>query len=293
MGNPFSGPAETVARVGESVEAAKATMAQMNVAANAISSAATHAEEAACLAQVACTKAGDASNAIEKLANTTATTFDQASSTFGAVQDSVNQITPQIASTLETLQKSVQDLTPTAQSALHSLSATSEAVGQNISALVQSCQVISPASLLLLVDSSADRCIIGMLAVATVAGAAALASTANSLKTIAVNSTRMVATKEASLVFRAAHRVPNRAGGFFKAFKDVQHGVFIPATEDVYLMCCNHFTKEMQERHLARPRWRSIASTAFSYELDYQASRACRSHAFRNCCITQCLTFMT
>eukprot|EP00850_Spirogloea_muscicola_P005567 SM000025S08462 [mRNA] locus=s25:1055303:1062393:+ [translate_table: standard] len=242
MGNPFSRPAETVARFGESTEAAKATMAQMNVAANAISSAATHTEAAAYSAQVACTKAGDASNAIEKLANTTAsvvgelgprlsTAFDGASSTFGSIQDSVNQITPQAASTLETVQKSVQDLTPTAQSALHSLSATSEAVGQNIPALVQSCQAA---------------------AVATVAGAAALASTAQSLKTIAVNSTKLVATKEASLVFRAADRVSNRAGGFFKALKDVQHGIFIPATDHAYLMCCDDFTKEMEERHFAR-----------------------------------------
>eukprot|EP00850_Spirogloea_muscicola_P004867 SM000021S06500 [mRNA] locus=s21:779406:787384:+ [translate_table: standard] len=242
MGILFSGPAKTVARVGESAEAAKAIMAQMNVAANAISSAATHAEEVAYSAQVACTKIGDASNAIEKLANTTAslvgelgprlsTTFDQASSTLGAVQESVNQITPQAASTLETVQTSVQDLTPTAQSALHSLSATSEAVGQNIPALMQSCQAA---------------------AVAAGVGAAALASTAHSLKTIAVNCTRMVATKEASLVFRASDRVSDRAGGFFKALKDDQHGVFIPATEDAYLMCCNNFTKGMQERHLAR-----------------------------------------
>eukprot|EP00850_Spirogloea_muscicola_P004881 SM000021S06514 [mRNA] locus=s21:888354:895212:+ [translate_table: standard] len=237
-------------------------MVQMNVAGNAFSSAATHAEEVAYSAQVACTKAGNASNAIEKLANTTAslvgelgprisTTYDQASSTLGAVQDS---ITPQAASTVETVQNSVQDLTPTAQSALHSLSATSEAVRQNIPALVQSCQVISSASLLLLVDLVLLAALSARLAaaVATVAGAAALARTARGLKRIAVNSSRMVATKEASPVSRAADRISNRAGGFFKALKDVQHGLFIPATEDAYLMCCNHFTKEMQERHLAR-----------------------------------------
>eukprot|EP00850_Spirogloea_muscicola_P004866 SM000021S06499 [mRNA] locus=s21:697212:705082:+ [translate_table: standard] len=225
MGNLFSGPAEIVVRVGESAEAAKATMAQMNVAANAISSAATHAEEVANSAQVACTKAGDASNGIEKLANTTAslvgelgprlgTTFDQASTTLGAVQESVNQITPQAASTLETVQTSVQDLTPTAQSALHSLSATSEAVGHNIPALMQSCQAA---------------------AVAAGIGAAALAS-----------------TLIASLVCRASDRVSDRACDFFKALKDDQHGVFIPAIEDAYLTCCNNFTKKMQEHHLAR-----------------------------------------
>eukprot|EP00850_Spirogloea_muscicola_P004853 SM000021S06486 [mRNA] locus=s21:674004:675236:+ [translate_table: standard] len=169
-------------------------MAQMNVAANAITSAATHVEEAAYSAQVACTKAGEGSNAIEKLANTTASLVGELGprlSTTSIKHHSVSEITPRAASTLETVQKTVQELTPTEQSALHSLSATSEAVGQNIPALVQSCQAA---------------------AVASFAGAAALAITAKSLKTIAVNSTRMVATKEASLVFRAADRVSNRAG---------------------------------------------------------------------------------
>eukprot|EP00850_Spirogloea_muscicola_P004852 SM000021S06485 [mRNA] locus=s21:650911:657617:+ [translate_table: standard] len=232
MGNPLSKPAETVgraiidsadklngtaswaaARVGESAEAAKATMAQMKVAANAISRAATHAEVAADSAQLG-----------PKLS----TTLDQASSIPGALQDSVNQITPQAASTPETVQKCVQILTPTAQSALDSLSFTSKAVGQNIPALMQSCPV------------------------AIVAGAAALASPAQNLKRIAVNSTELVATKEASLVFRAAEGTSKRAGGFLRGWKHDQHGVFIPATEDAYLMCCDDFTKELQERHLAR-----------------------------------------
>eukprot|EP00850_Spirogloea_muscicola_P002508 SM000009S23637 [mRNA] locus=s9:1368791:1370000:+ [translate_table: standard] len=225
-------------------------MAQMNVAANAISSAATHAGEAAYSAQVACGQAGNASNAVGKLANTTAslvgelgprlsTTLDQASSTLAAVQDSANRITPQAASALKTVQKSVQTLTPTAQSALHSLSATSEAVGQNIPALMQSYLDIGLACLLLLVD----------LTVATVAGAAALASTAQSLKTIAVNVTKLVAMKEASLVFRGADRIPKKAGS---SLKDDQHGAFIPATEGVYLICCDDFIVKMQERHLTR-----------------------------------------
>eukprot|EP00850_Spirogloea_muscicola_P005231 SM000023S07687 [mRNA] locus=s23:808234:810144:- [translate_table: standard] len=195
-------------------------------------------ENAANSAQVVCTKAGDASDAIKKLANTTAsfvgelkprfiTTLDQASSTLGTFQDSVNQITPQAASTLETVQMSVQNLTPTAQNALHSLSTTSEAVGQSIPALMQTCQVA---------------------AVSGVASAAALGSTPLSLNTIA---TRGVPAIEAILVIQAADSVPTKASGFLKALKDDQHGVFIPATNDAYLMCCNDFTKEDQECHLA------------------------------------------
>eukprot|EP00850_Spirogloea_muscicola_P000042 SM000001S04444 [mRNA] locus=s1:226850:229403:+ [translate_table: standard] len=124
-----------------------------------------------------------------------------------------------------------KELAPTADKTLHSFDATSEVVKRNIPALAQSCQGAAGA---------------------TVVGAAALASTAQSSNAIAGNSTRMAATKEASLVIRAADGVPDRARGFLKDLKSNQHGVFIPATEIAYLMCCNDFTIEEQKRHLAR-----------------------------------------
>eukprot|EP00850_Spirogloea_muscicola_P023492 SM000361S13811 [mRNA] locus=s361:58093:63443:- [translate_table: standard] len=210
------------AQVGESAEAAKLTMAQVNVAANVISSAATHAGEAAYSAQVACAQAGDASNAIGKLANTTAslvgelgprlsTTLDQASSTLAAVQDSANRITPQAASNLKTVQKSVQTLTPTAQSALHSLSATSEAVGQDIPALMQSYLDIGLACLLFRVDLSTACCSTGKL----------------------------------DLTHRLAH---TRHKLLFEATESHQsHNLCI-------LDVLHDFIKDMQERHLIRSR---------------------------------------
>eukprot|EP00850_Spirogloea_muscicola_P005229 SM000023S07685 [mRNA] locus=s23:805320:806506:- [translate_table: standard] len=121
-----------------------------------------------------------------------------------------------------------KELAPDAKKALHSVDATSKVVKRNIPALAQSwCSC-------------------------TVVGAAAQASTAQSSNTIAENSTRMASTKEAGLVIRAADRVSDRARGFLKDLKSIQHGVFIPATETAYLMCCNDFTEDMQERHLAR-----------------------------------------
>eukprot|EP00850_Spirogloea_muscicola_P024006 SM000421S16085 [mRNA] locus=s421:15139:16658:+ [translate_table: standard] len=163
--------------------------------------------------------------------------LDQVLLTLGALQDSANQVTPQAALALEMVQTSVQNLTPTAQSAL------------------VECHKRGSGTEHYSLDAKLSAHWFGMPAfasVATIADAGTLASTAQTLTTIAVNSTKLIAMKEASLVFRAADRNFKRAGGVLKAFKDDQHGACIPATEDAYLMCCNDFTKDMQERHLTR-----------------------------------------